>query len=373
MDSIDFLVIGCGVVGLAIGRALSNKNSSVFVVDQENSFGHHTSSRNSEVIHAGIYYQENSLKALHCVNGKKLLYEYCDKFKIPHRKLGKLIVACNKDDVDELDSIKKRAEKNGVNDLKFISHQELNKMEPNIQGTAALLSPSSGVVDSHVLMQSLIGEIENNQGSVVFNTKVSRIEKKIDYFEVVINDSEKIKVKNIINAAGLGAVDIAKSIVGINLKKIPNYYFNKGHYFYLKYSSKKIFSHLVYPVIAKSKTNNMGTILGIHVTIDTENQVKFGPDMEWIDEIDYTFDESKKDKFYESISHYFPSIKKEDLIPGYTGIRPKIYSKNEPAKDFYIQDETEHNTTGLINLFGIESPGLTSSLSIGNKIVEYFY
>ena len=184
-------------------------------------------------------------------------------------------------------------------------------MEPNIQGSAALFSPSSGVIDSHILMQSMISQIENNEGSVVFNTKVSRVEKIGNYFEVTINDTEKIKVKNIINAAGLGAVDIAKSIAGIDLKKIPNYYFNKGHYFYLKYSSEKIFSHLVYPVIAKSKTNNMGTILGIHVTIDTENQVKkFGPDMEWIDKIDYTFDESKKDKFYEAISLYFPSIKK---------------------------------------------------------------
>lgn len=373
MDSIDFLIVGCGVVGLGVGRSLSYKNSSVFVVDQENSFGHHTSSRNSEVIHAGIYYEENSLKALHCVNGKKLLYEYCDKLKIPHKKLGKLIVACTKNDSDELDSIKNRAEKNGVNDLKFISGQELKKIEPNIKGVAALFSPSSGVIDSHALMQSMIGEIENNKGSVVFNTKVSNVKQIGDYFEVVINGSEKIKVKNIINAAGLGAVEVAKSVAGIDLKKIPNYYFNKGHYFYLKYSSEKIFNHLVYPVIAKSKTNNMGTILGIHVTIDTENQVKFGPDMEWVDEIDYTFDESKKDKFYQAISHYFPSIKKEDLIPGYTGIRPKIYSKNEQAKDFYIQDEVDHDVRGLINLFGIESPGLTSSLSIGNKIIEYFY
>lgn len=371
MEHVDCIVIGAGVIGLAVARALSLKGKEVIVLDKEVSFGMETSSRNSEVIHAGIYYSENSLKAKLCVIGRHMLYDYCQERGISHKKCGKLIVACSEDEVGKLQSIKDKAEKNGVHDLVLLSQEEVLEKEPELNAVAGLFSPSTGIIDSHNFMLSMVGDIENKGGIFVSRSEVMGGKILDDGFILNVKNSDtseeySIQANLIINSSGLYAAELLKKMNGFPTQHIPNIYYAKGNYFSL--SSQTKFNHLIYPV------PEVGG-LGIHLTLDMNNQAKFGPNVEWLDSVDihnlnYDVDENLRDIFYQNIKKYWPAIKKDALSPSYSGIRPKIMPKGHEG-DFFIQTEKDHGIKNMINLFGMESPGLTSSLAIAEEINKY--
>ena len=366
MDRIDCVVIGAGVVGLAIARALALAGKDVIILEVEDSFGVHTSSRNSEVIHAGIYYQNKSLKAQLCVSGKKMLYEYCEQRNIPFKRTGKLIVATNESEVVTVKDYIKKAEENNVDDLIWLDKNQVADLEPDIKCVGAVFSPSTGIIDSHTYMLSLLGDAENAGSVIVYNTPVESVKASKEGFLIQTGGPAafELQADTLINAAGLNACDLAHSISELNKAFIPKPYFAKAHYYSL--SGRSPFKHLIYPVAHKAS-------LGVHVTIDMGGNARFGPDLEWVDDIDYSFDNSREEAFYDAIRQYWPSVKREWLQPGYTGIRPKISGPTDPAADFLIQGQKEHAVKGLVNLFGIESPGLTASLAIANvvkKLVE---
>jgi len=361
MDKFQCTVVGAGVVGLAIAKTLAEEGLEVLLLEAEDSFGTHTSSRNSEVIHAGIYYPTGSLKAKFCVEGKRKLYQYCADRNIPHKNLGKLIVATDETEVSLVKNYLDKAKANGVTDLYWLNQSEVAKLEPAVQSVGAVYSPSTGIIDSHTLMQTFLGDAENAGTITAYRTPLETATVRSDGFEVKTGGMEPIKFRTdyLINCGGLRATEIARSITGLDQKYIPLAYYAKAHYYSLPGS--RPFSHLIYPVAHKN-------YLGVHVTLDIAGDIRFGPDLEWIDGIDYSFDESREIKFYEAIKRYWPEIKEGQLQPGYTGVRPKISGPTEVAADFKIDGPGTHGILGLVNLFGIESPGLTSSLAIAEHV-----
>ncbi len=362
MDKVDCIVIGAGVVGLAVGRALALSGREVMVLEAANAIGTGTSSRNSEVIHAGIYYPPGSLKARLCVQGKQMLYSYCAERGIGHRRCGKLIVATSPPQIGQLQNIIAKAAANGVHDLVMLTRDEAKAMEPQLECVAAIHSPSTGIIDSHALMLSLQGDIENAGGGVVLNAGIGQLVKKQSAIEVVANDGTALSAITVINAAGLSAPWMASRMTGLDARHIPPTFWAKGNYFTL--NGKSPFSRLIYPVPD-------GAGLGVHLTIDLGGQAKFGPDVEWVESPDnLAVDPNRGDAFYAEVRKYWPGLKNGALEAGYAGIRPKLQGPGIPAGDFVIQDEAVHGVTGLVNLFGIESPGLTSSLAIGEVVSQ---
>jgi L-2-hydroxyglutarate oxidase LhgO len=355
---IDCVVIGAGVVGLAVARALALGGREVLIAEASVAIGTGASSRNSEVIHAGIYYPAGSLKATLCVRGRQMLYAYCADRNIPHKRLGKLIVATDAAQTALLDDIARRALANGVADMQRITGTEAMRMEPALQCTAALVSPSTGIVDSHALMLALLGDAENAGAQCVFHTPLeSGSVRPEGGFNLRFggDDAMALSCNTLINASGMHAPMLARRIEGIPAHAIPAEYLCKGSYFTL--SGRAPFSRLIYPVPPHAG-------LGVHLTLDMGGQAKFGPDTEWIETEDYTLDASRADVFYEAVRSYWPALPEGALAPGYTGIRPKISGPREPAADFVIAGPAQHGVAGLVNLFGIESPGLTSCLAI---------
>ena len=362
-NHVDCVVIGAGVVGLACARKIAITGRDVIVLEQHESFGTETSSRNSEVIHAGIYYPSSSLKAALCVRGKKMLYQYCEERQVNHRRTGKLIVAVSQDESAALEKYQHQAARNGVTDLVFKSAAEIAEMEPAVKAVRGLYSPSTGIIDSHEYMQALIGDLEHNNGMVVYHSRVSSIERDAKGFILKIDgDSDfELRCNQLVNSAGLHAWSVSRMLD--NSIDIPPRYYARGHYYSL--GGKTPFSRLIYPVPEKGG-------LGIHVTLDLAGKVRFGPDVQWIDDIDYRFDESQRPRIIEAIKTYFPDLDESRLQASYTGIRPKLAGPNEAAGDFLIQSEHQHGIPGLVNLFGIESPGLTSSLAIAEEVSTRF-
>ena len=356
-DKLDCVVVGAGVVGLAIARSVARSGRQVIVLDAESQIGTHSSSRNSEVIHAGIYYPEKSLKARFCVRGRDMLYRYCATHGIAHQRIGKLIVATGEAELPKLDALRQQAALNGVDDLQFITAEEARKIEPNVESVGALLSPSTGIVDSHALMTALQAELEESDGVVVLNSRVSNVNPFEDGIEFQVGD-ERFECVTLINSAGLGAVELMSDALRL-AGNAPTMHLAKGHYF--SYQGKSPFGHLIYPLPS-------GGGLGIHATNDLAGVARFGPDVIWVDSLDYEFDESRKADFVAAIKNYFPDLDADRLIPGYTGIRPKLHGPDEPAPDFLIQGERDHGVRGLVNLMGIESPGLTASLAIAEHV-----
>lgn len=361
-DQLDCIVIGAGVVGLAIGRSLALAGRDVVVLEAEPEIGMHTSSRNSEVIHAGLYYPDNSLKARLCVSGKQMLYDYCKLRHVPCQRLGKLIVASGEEEVGRLQKIEAQAERNGVHDLTFLTAKEANTLEPDVVCDAALLSPSTGIIDSHALMLSLQGGIEEQGGAILTHSRVEKVTVTDSGFAVQLA-GETFNCRTLVNSAGLFATDLAHRIDGMPRHLVPEVHFAVGHYF--TYQGRSPFRHLIYPVPTDGG-------LGIHATNDMGGGARFGPDVEWIDTIDYDFDDSRKARFVAAIRHYYPKLDESKILSAYTGIRPKLTLRGEPAQDFMIQFEAEHGVAGLVNLFGIESPGLTACLAIGDHVAKQF-
>lgn len=360
MDQVDCVVIGAGVVGLAVARALALQGREVMVLEAADGIGTGTSSRNSEVIHAGIYYTQGSLKARLCVQGKQLLYAYCEARGVGHSRCGKLIVATSQAQVAQLEGIRQKAAANGVNDLVLLTREQALAMEPQLQFVAALHSPSTGIVDSHALMLALQGDLENAGGMVVLNSALDRAVCGQDGITLVAADGTELLARTVVNAAGLYAPDLATRIQGLAAKHVPRAWFAKGNYFTL--SGRSPFGRLIYPVPEAAG-------LGVHLTIDLGGQAKFGPDVQWVDSPDdLVVDPSRGDAFYAEVRKYWPALPDGALIAGYAGLRPKISGPGEPAADFVVQGPGVHGVPGLVNLFGIESPGLTSSLAIGEMV-----
>ncbi len=361
----DTVVVGAGVVGLAVARGLANKGREVIVLEANSAIGQEISSRNSEVIHPGIYYPPESLKAKCCVRGKDLLYRYCESRGIPHKRLGKLIVATGKEQVVQLEQLKSNADQCGVNDLELINRQQLAKLEPAVEAEAALLSPSTGIVDSHALMLAFQADIEAAGGSVVTNSRLAGGYPDQDgiHLQVISGGETWLRASLVINAAGLSASHVARSIPDIPEKWIPRTWYVKGHYF--SYSGQSPFSQLIYPLPDKYS-------LGIHAALDLAMQLRFGPDAQYCEGIDYSFIDGRKDHFVRSIRSWFPDLQEDKLQPGYVGIRPKLAAPDEDFRDFEISGPSHHGIPGLVNLFGIESPGLTSCLALADLVVDSF-
>ena len=358
-ERIDCIVAGAGVVGLAIARRLALTGLEVAVLDAEEHIGVHTSSRNSEVIHAGIYYPPGSLKARLCVAGKLALYEYCRTKGIAHSNIGKLIVATEPSEESKLEGIEQRANANGVNDLRWLDASEVARLEPQVRATAALLSPSTGIVDSHEYMTSLVGDIEDAGGAVVLRSRVTAVRRARDEFEVAIDGEPGARCRLFVNAAGLWAPELARKVeAGCDLAPRSTF-MARGHYF--SYAGRSPFEHLIYPVPVDGG-------LGVHATNDLAGAARFGPDVEWVDDVDYSFPDGLEERFLDAVRRYFPGVEKRKLSPSYTGIRPKLSGPGDPPADFVISGPETHGVSGLVNLFGIESPGLTASPAIADYV-----
>ncbi|CAH1427853.1 unnamed protein product [Lactuca virosa] len=386
-EKTDCVVIGAGVVGIAVARELClNHNRNVLVIESASTFGTGSSSRNSEVIHGGIYYPPNSLKARFCVRGRRLLYEYCKEHGIPHKQIGKLIVACGHEEIPKLNYLLNRGNENGVEGLRMMKGSDAMKLEPELQCLKALWSPTSGIIDSHSLMLSLMGEAETHGTIFSYNSTV--IGAHIEGNQINLHISETKSLKNldsksqgnpdiillpklVVNAAGLTSTALARRFHGINHGVIPQSYYARGCYFSLSNITVSPFKHLIYPIPEDGG-------LGVHVTLDLDGNVKFGPDVEWLSDIDdissmqnkfdYTVCADRANKFYLAIRRYYPSLNDAALQPAYAGIRPKISGPGDAFSDFLIQGEEGHGIRGLVNLFGIESPGLTSSMAIAEHV-----
>ena len=364
-DSVDCVVIGAGVVGLAVARALALSpkfaGKELLLLEAANGIGTGTSSRNSEVIHAGIYYPQGSLKAQLCVQGREMLYDYCEQRGIGFKRCGKLLVATNEAQVAQLQGIIAKAAANGVNDLVLLTREQARELEPQLECVAAVISPSTGIIDSHALMLSLQGDFENSGGLTVLNSAVASVFIAAGAIKIEMIDGTKIFTKTLVNAAGLSAPMLARSMQGLNPQFVPQEYYAKGNYFTL--SGKSPFSRLIYPVPEAAG-------LGVHLTLDMGGQAKFGPDVEWVKSADdLVVNPTRGDAFYAEVRKYWPQLQDGTLIAGYAGMRPKISAPTEAAADFMIQGPLEHGIAGLVNLFGIESPGLTSSMAIGALVV----
>jgi L-2-hydroxyglutarate oxidase LhgO len=365
MENVDCVVIGAGVVGLAVARALALAGREVIILEAAEGIGTGTSSRNSEVIHAGIYYPKGSLMARACVEGRRMLYAYCAEHGVPHRNCGKLIVATNGQESGLLQSIRGRAEANGVEGVQLLSGNAATQLEPNLRCTAALLSPATGIVDSHSYMLALQGDAEDRGAMLAIHSPVTAGRVVDGGIELEVGGTEPMQLhcRLVINSAGLYAPDVARKITGMPSDRIPTAYYAKGNYFTL--TGRSPFTRLIYPVPVPGG-------LGVHITVDLGGQAKFGPDVEWIEPgpggIDYTVDPHRSDKFYDAVRKYWPALKDGALQPGYAGIRPKIVPPGAPAQDFTIAGPADHGVPGLIHLFGIESPGLTASLALAEHV-----
>lgn len=365
-DSVDCLVIGAGAVGLAVARACAQSGLETLLVESEHAIGTGTSSRNSEVIHAGIYYPKGSLKARLCVAGRQTLYDYCASHGVAHRRCGKLIVATHDEQGDRLQQIATAAVANGVDDLRWLDPSQAQAREPALQCIAALESPSTGIIDSHGLMLALLGDLEQAGGLLALRSPVTGgtvLPTPDDGMLLHIGGDEpsEIIARRVINCAGLHAQAVAASIQGIPPATIPLGRYAKGNYYTL--SGKAPFSHLIYPVPEPGG-------LGVHLTLDLGGQARFGPDVEWIDTIDYRVDPARADGFYAAIRCYWPDLPDDSLHPSYAGIRPKLAMPDGQDADFIIQDARTHGVPGLVNLYGIESPGLTSCLAIAQTVLQ---
>ncbi len=360
MESVDAVVVGAGVVGLAIARELALAGREVIILEAEDAIGTHTSSRNSEVIHAGIYYPKGSLKARSCVAGRDLLYQYCATHGVPHRRCGKLIVATNENQLKELQNIRDKAHANGVTDVDWIAKDEVARMEPELFCMGALLSPSTGIIDSHALMLAYLGDAEAHGAMLALKSPLERARVR-EGFELHVSGSDPIRCTVLVNSAGLRAPTVAKAIEGYPSQLAPRELYAKGNYYSL--SKKSPFSRLIYPVPEPGG-------LGVHVTLDLAGQARFGPDVEWVERINYDVDPRRAERFYAAIRRYWPGLPDNSLSPGYAGIRPKTAGPGEPAPDFEIQGPRKHGVPGLVHLYGIESPGLTASLALARVVRE---
>jgi len=360
-EKTDCVVIGAGVVGLAIARRMALAGREVIVLESEGEIGVHTSSRNSEVIHAGIYYPKGSLKARLCVAGRDMLYRYCANRGVDHRRCGKLIVASSDAEAPELARIESAAAGNGVDDLKRLDKAAIRAMEPALNACAALLSPSTGIIDSHGLMLAYRGEAEDHGAMVAFNASVlaGRVSEDGCLLSVGGDMPMELYCRTVVNSAGLGAPGIAGRIEGFPAAHVPRQWLAKGNYFTL--APRPPFDRLIYPVPEPGG-------LGVHLTLDLAGRARFGPDVEWIEDIDYAVDPARGDRFYAAIRKYWPGLPDAALQPGYAGIRPKLGPKGSAPADFVIQGPADHGVAGLVNLFGIESPGLTASMAIADYV-----
>lgn len=368
MDRVDAIVIGAGVVGLAVGRALARHGFETIVLERANAIGTGTSSRNSEVIHAGLYYPRGSLKARLCVAGRERLYRYCESHGVEHRRCGKLIVATNVAQCAELDRISAHAQANGVGDLRRLDAREVHALEPELAAVEALLSPSTGIVDSHGLMLALRGDLEAAGGALALLSPVLAVERAGEGYQVQVGGAAPMALEAgiVVNAAGLWAPGLAARTDGLPSSCVPRARYAKGHYFAL--SGRAPFSRLIYPVPEAAG-------LGVHLTLDLAGQARFGPDVEWIapadaDAIDYRVDARRSGAFESAIRRYWPGLPEGALQPAYSGVRPKLETADGAAQDFVLQGPAEHGLPGLVNLFGIESPGLTASLAIAGEVLS---
>jgi L-2-hydroxyglutarate oxidase LhgO len=364
MDEIDCVVIGAGVVGLAVARALAQSGRETVILEQATAIGTGISSRNSEVIHAGIYYPKGSLKARLCLAGKTRLYDYCASRHVPYQNCGKLIVAASPAQFTALDDIDRAARANGVDDLEWLEQDRIRQLEPAVAGIRALLSPSTGIIDSHAYMLSLLGEAEDAGAAIAYATTVTGAAVESDGGAAISVNGEtapSLHARLMVNAAGLAAPDIARATAGFPAGHVPQGWLAKGNYFTL--AGRSPFSRLVYPVPEPGG-------LGIHATIDMGGQARFGPDVEWIGAIDFAVDPARAARFYDAIRTYWPGLPDGALEPGYAGIRPKLSGPGEPAADFHIAGASTHGIPGIVNLFGIESPGLTASLAIADEVLR---
>lgn len=365
VEPVDVVVIGAGVVGLAVARSLALAGREVWVLEAANAIGTGVSARNSEVIHAGLYYATGSMKARMCVQGRTQLYAYCAERGIAHQRCGKLIVGHSPQQIDLLRATLVRAQANGVNDLQWLSRAQAQALEPALECQAALLSPSTGIVDSHALMLSLQADIENAGGQVVLNAAVTSIalsQRAGARHEVMTIDGTRLAARTVVNAAGLSAPHLARQCGGLADQHVPTPFYAKGSYFSL--SGPAPFRHLVYPVPEAAG-------LGVHLTLDLGGQAKFGPDVEWVSAPDdLGVDPARAQGFYAAVRQYWPGLPDGALQPAYAGIRPKISGPGQPAADFYVQGPQDHGIHGLVNLFGIESPGLTSALALGDWVAR---
>jgi L-2-hydroxyglutarate oxidase LhgO len=368
MEQVDAVVVGAGVIGLAVGRALAQRGLDTIVLESETAIGTGVSSRNSEVIHAGLYYPAGSLKARLCVQGRQRLYAYCESHGVPHRRCGKLVVATDASQLGGLDGLMKKAAANGVHDLQRLTRAEALALEPQLHCEGAILSPSTGIVDSHGLMLALQGDLQSAGGDVALSSPVERI-RCIDGGHVLHvggDEPMELAARIVVNAAGLWAPKLAAATEGLDAAHVPSAHFSKGCYFSL--AGRAPFSRLVYPL-------PQDAWLGVHLTLDLGGQARFGPDVEWLpDEVagqplDYTVNPARAAGFYADVRRYWPGLQDGALQPAYSGIRPKIHRPDEPAPDWRIDGPAEHGVKGLVNLFGIESPGLTSCLAIADEVV----
>jgi L-2-hydroxyglutarate oxidase LhgO len=363
MDKVGITIIGAGVIGLAIAAELSKKHKDIVLLEKESSFGQGTSSRNSEVIHAGIYYPKDSLKAKLCVEGNRLLYKYCQEHKIPHKRLGKIIVAVNDGEVRQLENLMKRGEENWVRGLRFMMGAELAKFEPAVKGVKALYSPDTGIVDSHQLMKALEREAESNGVTVAYGSEVRGVRYEGGEYVLNVNGEESLKTERLINSGGLFADRIA-AMAGVDIDKEKyRLYFCKGEYF--SYSKPSFLKHLVYPVPEQDIKG-----LGIHAVLDLAGGLKFGPNAEYVNNIEYNVDPAHRRSFYNAIKDFYPMVREDELSPDQAGIRPKLQGPGQGFRDFVIREESSSGFPGLINLIGMESPGLTSCLAIGKYSID---
>lgn len=366
MEQADVVVIGAGVVGLAVARELALAGREVLVLESEAAIGTSTSSRNSEVIHAGIYYPTGSLKARLCVQGRAMLYAYSAQRGIAHRQCGKLIVANTPSQAAALPSVLDKARANGVLDLTLLTREQAQLLEPNVECLAAVHSPSTGIVDSHALMLALQGDLENAGGLVACHSGVEKLRISDQGIEVVALDGTVLLARTVVNAAGLHACALGRNTQGLDPRHVPRAWYAKGNYFTL--TGRSPFERLVYPAPEPDK-HLAG--LGVHLTIDLGGQAKFGPDVQWTDDPgDLLVDPVRGEAFYAEVRKYWPGLADGALLPGYAGMRPKISGPDEPAADFRIDGPAVHSVPGLVNLFGIESPGLTSCLAIGQYVAD---
>jgi L-2-hydroxyglutarate oxidase LhgO len=358
------LVIGAGVIGLAVGRAAARKGHEVVVAEAEAAIGTGTSSRNSEVIHGGLYYPAGSVRARHCVQGRRMLYEFCATHGLPHRKCGKLIVAANAAEIAKIESLAAQGAANGVEGLELIGGNAARAMEPELVCAGALHSPQTGIIDSHAYMLALRGELEDAGGAIALKTPVTGAVRKSGQWSVDFGGSDggTFAFDAIVNSAGLGAQSVARSIEDYPAARVPKQVLAKGNYF--SYAGRPVFSRLIYPT-------PMPGGLGVHVTLDLAGRMRFGPDVEWIDKVDYAVDPKRAAVFYDRIRTYWPGLPDNSIAADYSGIRPKLSGPNEPQADFLIDAPAQHGLPGLVQLYGIESPGLTSSLSLADEVVGY--
>lgn len=363
MDEVECVIVGAGVVGLAIARQLARAGREVIVLEAADAIGTGTSSRNSEVIHAGIYYSAGLTKARLCVEGKKQLYDFCAAYNVPHRRCGKLLVATTEAERPKLDALRRQAEANGVTDFVALTGPEARALEPALNAVAAMLSPSTGIIDSHAYMLALQGDAEAHGAMLAFETPVISGRAASGRIEIETGGAAPMRLaaRCLVNAAGLGSQALALSLAGMPKDKVPPLYLAKGNYFTL--SGRSPFSHLIYPMPQEGG-------LGVHLTLDLAGGARFGPDVEWIDAIHYPVDPRRGDSFYAAIRRYWPDLQDGALQPGYSGIRPKIERPGGSHTDFVIQSAADHGIDGLVNLFGIESPGLTASLAIAAEVAR---